>query len=447
MANTTAARDHDSRKEFAMLHIDDEAVRSQLLRGHFGLERETLRITPDGYMAQTPDPFVGNPNVVRDFSENQLEINTSVTDGPSEAVAEILRHDRMVQRHLASQPEPELLWPFSNPPYIRTEEDVPIAQYEGEDASKTAYRNYLADHYGRYKMTFCGIHFNYSFADELLRADFAHADTDDFEAYKAAFYLGLAQRAVACGFVMTAATAASPLCDGSYLEKRALGEDLYLGLATVRQSELGYWNFFTPVLDYSSPKAYAQSIKDYIDKGYITSPSELYYPIRVKPKGAYGLANLAAGKISHIELRMFDLNPLVLGLIDERDVHFGQLFLVWLACMPDHDFAPKDQILAVRNFKYAAHYDLRTCNVCTPSGKAYTVVDACLAVMDAMTRFYESLGDDLCTQEVRDTLAYQRNKFECYECRYPHQVRDRFGDGFVKKGLELAKAYQQAQLD
>ena len=119
--------------------------------------------------------------------------------------------------------------------------------------------------------------------------------------------------------VLTAAMAASPVCDSSFVEKGRIGGDLFQGLATVRCSELGYWNFFAPILDYTSAAAYADSIQSYIDSGMIRYPSELYYPIRLKNFGPYSLEGLKEG-ISHIELRMVDLNPLVRAGIDERTV-------------------------------------------------------------------------------------------------------------------------------
>ena len=65
--------------------------------------------------------------------------------------------------------EMERLWVLGNPPYIENEKDIPVALFEGENVSKTAYRDYLSDKYGRYKMTFSGIHVNFSFSEELLQ--------------------------------------------------------------------------------------------------------------------------------------------------------------------------------------------------------------------------------------------------------------------------------------
>ena len=56
-------------------------------------------------------------------------------------------------------------------------------------------------------------------------------------------------------------------------------------MASVRCSELGYWNFFAPVFDYTNLTRYADSIQRYVDDGLIRYATELYYPIRLKPAG------------------------------------------------------------------------------------------------------------------------------------------------------------------
>lgn len=156
-----------------MLHIENEYIREHLLDGAFGIEMESLRVVGDGMLSQTAHPFPGDAHIVRDFSENQTEINTGVNESIEAAIEELKGHTRRIQEKLKALPEPELLWPFSNPPYIGGEKDVPIAQFDGKDAHKTAYREYLSDKYGRYKMTFSGSHVNFSFSEDLLRADFA----------------------------------------------------------------------------------------------------------------------------------------------------------------------------------------------------------------------------------------------------------------------------------
>ena len=423
-----------------MLHAHDESVRAHLLEGGFGLEKESLRIDGGGFLAHTPADFADDVHIVRDFSENQVEVNTPVCATPAEAVQSLEHYNGLVQRAIANLPERELLWPFSNPPYILGEKDIPIAQYFGDDAGKTAYREYLSDRYGRYKMAFSGIHINYSLGEELLRADFALTGGDDFGAYRDDLYVRLAENCVTWGWILTAVMAASPVMDSSFVEKGKIGGDLFQGLATVRCSELGYWNFFAPILDYTSAAAYADSIQSYINTGMIRYPSELYYPIRLKNFGPYSLEGLREG-ISHIELRMVDLNPLVRAGIDERDVLFSQLVLVWAASTEGPRLAPKDQVQAVQNFKNAAHYDLKTVKIVQPDGSAQSVVKAAKRLIDQMEEFYADFGE-----AVHDCLAFERRKFDEPKSRYAWKIREVFGQGFVARGLQLARQRQREYL-
>lgn len=421
-----------------MFHVENEKIKQLLLEGNFGLEKESLRITPDGHMAHTPDPFAEQKHIVRDFCENQTEINTDVFQKAEDAVDSLYHYTKKIQKTLAELPEPELLWPFSNPPYIVNEADIPVAQFEGEAATKTKYREYLSDRYGRYKMTLCGIHVNYSFSDELLEADYAVSEETDFTEYKNKLYLMLAERASAYAWILTAVTAASPLLDSSYVEKGRFGENEFNGMASTRCSELGYWNYFTPILDYSDLQTYVERIQQYVDMGLIAAPSELYYPVRLKPRGVNSLDKLCSDGISHIELRNFDLNPLCPEGIDVRDLKFAQLLLVFLAGTPRQPYSPRDQVQSAQISKNAAHYDLKTVKIVTPDGEVYSVAEAGLRIIGFMREFYKDFP-----QEIQDILDFEEAKFIDPENRYAWKIRKEYADGFVEGGLKLAKKYQE----
>ncbi len=420
-----------------MLHIDNNYIKEHLLDGNFGLEEESLRVLADGHFSHTPHPFPDDPHIVRDFSENQTEINTGVHSSPEGAVGELLALKKRVQETLKALSEPEYLWPFSNPPYIKNELDIPIAQFTGELAEKTAYREHLSKRYGRYKMTFSGIHVNFSFTDELLKADYELALRDSeessektFQDYKNELYLSLAKRMSVYGWILVPVTAASPLLDSSFMEKGVYDGDIFTGMASVRCSEMGYWNEFTPIFNYENIKKYTDSIQMYVDDGALAAPSELYYPIRLKPKGVNSIASLRENGADHIELRMFDLNPFEESGLDIRDVKFAHLMLIWLAATPDVPVTLNDQVHAVQNFKNAARYDLKTVYMYDENGDSYSFVSAAKIIIERMRFFFRPLG-----LKVNDILDYEYNKFTDAENRYAWKLRKEFEGGFVKKGL------------
>lgn len=420
-----------------MLHTEKQEVKKYILEGNFGLEKESLRIKKDGTLSHSPHPFPDDMHIVKDFCENQTEINTSVHTSARGAIEELQLHNRRIYERLESLPEREYLWPFSNPPYIENENDIPVAVFEGIQVSKTAYREYLSAKYGRYKMTFSGIHVNYSFSEELLEADFKYQGGMDYLEYKNRLYLELAQKMAAYGWLLVAVTAASPLLDSSFAEKGIYGQDVFTGMASVRCSEMGYWNGFAPVLDYHTVFAYAGSIRKYVDMGLLKAASELYYPIRLKPAGENNLGSLCQNGVNHIELRMFDLNPLVSAGVEEKDIVFAQLLMVWLAATPCHPFSERDQIQAVQNFKNAARYDLKTVNILTPEGEIYSVAHAALKIIGMMKEFYSGFSPG-----VDEVLQFEYEKFTDADNRYAWKIRKQFGGGYVKKGLELVKERQ-----
>lgn len=484
-----------------MLHLEAPEIRRCLLEGKFGLEKEGLRVRGDGTMAHTAHPFTDSSHITRDFSENQTEINTSAEPSAEGAVLALEAYSRQMQKVLAGLPEREYIWPFSNPPFLAGEEDIRIAQFGGALASKTEYRKYLSGRYGRYKMTFSGIHVNYSFSDELLRREYCLRGTGRSRSFRDGFYLELAEKAAAYGWLLVLLTAASPVLDVSFYEqdrkdgaggglavtgrgeafaaensaeeyaKKSTAEesvkefaeksagksaeksagraarDVFSGMASVRCSELGYWNAFAPVFDYTNIQRYADGVRSYVDQGLLYSASELYYPVRLKPKGENSLEALKEGGIDHIELRMFDLNPLVPAGLEVRDVQFAQLFLVWLASLPRRVMSPLDQVLAVQNFKNAAHYDLRTVRIVMPelAGEAAeTAEGAALSVLLQMQDFYrQPLLRDL-PDWVDPVLEFQIDKIRRPSRRYAVQVRERYSSSFLEKGMAQAVLLQES---
>ena len=414
-----------------MLHTEDIAIRRLLLSGNFGLEKEMLRITPDGHLAQSPHPFSQDePNITRDFCENQVEINTPVFKSVHDAVECLCDITERISRKLDGG---ELLWPFSNPPYIRCEEEIPVAQFHGSQAWKTDYRNYLSGRYGRYMMTLSGIHFNYSFAGDLLRRNYEvetginmeqGEENVDYRRYESELYLKLAEKLTAYGWVVTVLTAASPVMDSSF-------PNAATGMASVRCSEKGYWNTFTPTFDYSSLEDYVDSIVHYVNNGSIATPSELYYPVRLKPRGENTLERLRSYGVNHIELRTIDLNPLNKAGVDERDVAFIQLLIVWLASQADITLTHQQQLQAISNYHLAAHFSLTDTSVIGVDGSRQTLADATVCILDEMAAFYDSLGID-----VRAVLDFQKRKItDSVHCRYADIIMQKYGSDFVRKAL------------
>lgn len=387
----------------------------QLLSGTFGLERETLRVTAEGSMARSPHPFPDDEHIVKDFCENQAEINTGVHDTAQGAIDELSEHSNRLTEEIKKRGE--RLWLYSNPPAIKNADDIPVAVYEGDQQGKHSYRLYLAEKYGKYKMTLSGIHVNYSLSEEMLRYSFPHSSHGDFVKFKNHAYLRLAQGLLEYGWLINLLLSASPVCDGSYFSPDRLGETVITNYASVRCGKEGYWNTFTPILFYDDILEYAGSIQRYLNSSTLAGVGELYYPIRLKPKGANRLNNLVQNGVNHIELRNIDINPFAESGIDARDLQFIELLCLWIYSNYKDKLAYNDQIRVVANLKNAALYDIDT----TTINGTESLREAGLRVLGEMKAFY---GET-------ELIKYQIQKLTEPGKRYAERVCDSLKNNYT----------------
>ena len=400
-----------------LFDLDNAIIREDIRQAEFGIERESLRVNSDGALAQTPHPFESHKNIDRDFCENQIEFISDVFGEPEQVNQQLLELQRLVNSRLKENEE--YLWCFSNPPKISGEDEIPVAKYTGSLQNKSVYRQYLAQKYGKIKMLFSGIHLNFSFTQELVKTAFEQSGYSNLTDFKNNLYLKLAARLTEYAWLVVYLTAASPVSDDTVGTK----SNIY---SSIRCSEKGYWNHFTPILDYSDLQSYTGSIQKYISDGNLRSVSELYYPVRIKPRGANSLENLAKSGINHIELRVIDVNPLTPTGIFTEDMKFIHLLMMYLVSLPEHEFTGIQQIKAVSDIKSAAVF-----------GNGHIKFRA-EKVLDDIKNF--ALKN---FPEYSDIVEYQMKKTQSGNS-YAEIISRRFGSDYMKKGLELAREYQRS---
>ncbi len=362
--------------------------------GKFGIERETLRVDRKGRLAQTPHPFGNDEHITRDFCENQIELVTPVCSSIDEALEALAGLDKKARDVLAENGE--TIWLYSNPPHFDSEDDIPIADFTGDHSSKRAYREVLEKKYGKKLMLFSGIHFNFSFAEEFLHD--LNTDKEDFHSFRDTLYLRLYKQLMTHSWLLVLLTAASPYYDAS-LDKDGKSGIIMSEYSSMRNSRRGYWNKFLPILDHRSLRTFTGSIKKHIVTGSLYSASELYLPIRLKPKGLNSLENLAANGVDHIELRMFDLNPSAPLGIDGRDLGFAHLLILYLLSQPDFDFTPELQETAAAEHKNAAllEPDLR-------------LLERGMSIIENMEGFFAG------NESASEILSFEKNKITSSAC-------------------------------
>ena len=106
-----------------------------------------------------------NNYITTDFSEAQTELVTP----PFNDKIQGLKFLEDIHHFVSCNIKDEILWPFSTPPTIDDEKDIPIANYGSSNLGlfKRRYRNGLSVRYGRLMQTISGIHYNYSVPEPI----------------------------------------------------------------------------------------------------------------------------------------------------------------------------------------------------------------------------------------------------------------------------------------
>ncbi|MCA1806179.1 MAG: glutamate--cysteine ligase, partial [Xanthomonadaceae bacterium] len=130
-----------------------------------GLEKESLRVNPEGGIALTPHPSalgsaLTHPWITTDYSEALLEFITPPFADPRQALAFLCDLQTFTYPRMGE----EFLWATSMPCVVAGEAAIPVARYGDSNAGrmKTVYRLGLGHRYGRVMQVIAGVHFNFS---------------------------------------------------------------------------------------------------------------------------------------------------------------------------------------------------------------------------------------------------------------------------------------------
>jgi glutamate--cysteine ligase len=218
-----------------------------------GVEKESLRIQGNGELALTPHPqslgaALTNPYLTTDYSEALPEFVTPPHAANWETLQFLCDLHAFAHRNLGS----ELLWPASMPCALRSNDDIPIAQYGSSNPGlmKTVYRRGLGFRYGRSMQAIAGVHFNYSPPAVFWPAYQVHIRSNEpLRECKSTAFMGLLRNYRRLAWLVTYLFGASPAFSKSFRpEGHNLLEELdaatwYTPFGTsLRMSDLGYRN-------------------------------------------------------------------------------------------------------------------------------------------------------------------------------------------------------------
>lgn len=351
-----------------------------------GIEKESLRINSQGYLASTPHPkslgaALTHPSITTDFSEALLEFITA----PSSSIDHVLNELEEIHRFTYQQLDNELLWVSSMPCQLRSDNEIPIGNYgiSNIGTMKKVYRLGLGNRYGRAMQTIAGIHYNFSVPDnlwQLLQEN--KQNKQSLQAFKSAGYLALIRNFRRYSWLLIYLLGAAPAVCKSFIAGRThrlepFGIDthsLYTHYATsLRMGDLGYQSEAQSSLQicYNSLEQYLSSLRKALYQPYaaydkiglkdqhgnykqlnthlLQIENEFYSTIRPKRTALESETPLQALEnrgIEYIEVRCLDVNPLIPCGIDATTIRFIDVFLLFclLNESPDTDSMENQQI-------------------------------------------------------------------------------------------------------
>lgn len=272
-----------------------------------GIERENLRCTQSSNLALTPHPEAfgdksHNPYFKVDFSESQVEVITPRFSSTDECYLFLETLTEILMCRCLEQGE--YLWPYSMPCKLPSESEIPIGKYN-DDPSQFEYREYLAKKYGKKMQMISGIHFNFSFCHKYIDDLYQRSDKSiKLADFTEKIYMKTARNCMRYQWILMVLFGASPSQNG-------------LGFSE-RNSSNGYTNQADLSPDFSSLATHLNWQEFIVKQGIVKETREIYSPIRIK---------MIDDKISHIELRILDINPLSKCGISKTQIEFITAFM------------------------------------------------------------------------------------------------------------------------
>ena len=373
------------------LALIEQSDRRSLAGGRKGIEKEALRISPDGLMAMTPHPealgsALTNRYITTDYSEALLEFVTPAYSRSWEALQVLCDIHQFTYENLGD----ELLWPASMPCGVPDGSDIPLARYGSSNVGKmkTIYRRGLGHRYGRPMQTIAGVHLNYSVPTgfwpiyaELL------GDSRSEDAFRSDHYLRLVRNFRRFGWLVLYLFGASPaLCRSfgsvSDLDMPVLHQGtLYQPYATsLRMSDLGYSNktqagirlslndldeyitalsnaIKTPEPRYEAIGVKVDGVYQQLSTSTLQIENEYYSsirPKRVAKSGERPTAALRRGGIEYVEIRSLDVNLFDPAGINQNTMRFVEAFLLYCLLEDSPPFDDDDLARSNRNHSRVA---------------------------------------------------------------------------------------------
>jgi len=355
--------------------------RGVLVGGLKGVEKESLRVTPEGHVAQTPHPralgsALTHPEITTDYSEALLELVTPAYGDSSRLLERLTQLHQYTYRVIGE----ERLWATSMPCMVGGDADIPVARYGRSHSArmKEVYREGLGLRYGRLMQAISGVHFNYSFPAQFwaVLADVRQSRATGQE-FISDGYFGLLRNYRRHGWIVLYLFGVSPALCASFLQGRGNAglESLVPGTlygphaTSLRMSDVGYRNSAQSALRVSvnsldeyvrdlaaavaTPHPPYQALGIEVDGQWrqlnanVLQIENEYYsfirPKRVTAPGERPTRALARAGVQYVEVRSLDVSAFDPVGVNMNKLRFLEAFLAWCALSPAPPISADEQ--------------------------------------------------------------------------------------------------------
>ena len=472
----------DRNFERRLAGLINSGERAVLRGGRKGVEKESLRVTPDGEIARSRHPeslgsALTNETITTDFSESLIELVTPPFQESWELLQYLCDMHQFVYRHL----DDGLLWATSMPGRVHGDASIPIALFGSSNVGrmKTVYRNGLSLRYGRIMQAISGVHFNYSFPhylwDVLEHLLQSKAPRQSFMSEQ---YFGLLRNYRRHGWIVLYLFGTSPAVGESFFAGRDANmpkfdaHTYYEPHATsLRMSDIGYRN-----KNQAGVSVSVNSIEEYVRdlSRAINTPYPPYAELGVKVNGEYRQLNsnilqieneyysfirpkrvAASGErptralqragVEYVEVRALDVSAFDPVGVNQNKLRFLEAFLALclLKDSPLLDVSEQERLDA--NHVVVARRGREPGLMLQRDGRAFPMLEWARELLDSMQGICELLDHGESQSPYRTALEQQRLKIENVEltpsARLLAEMRQN-GESFFEFARRMSKVHK-----
>jgi glutamate--cysteine ligase len=467
------------RRLAALLNSGEPQV---LQGGRKGAEKESLRVQPDGRLAQTAHPralgsALTNEHITTDFSESLIELVTPPFVHSWELLQYLLDLHQFIYSHLGD----ELLWATSMPGVIDSDASIPIAYYGKSNVAqmKSIYRRGLGLRYGRMMQAISGVHFNYSFPAKFWEAyQELRGSRERGQAFISSGYFELLRNYHRYGWLVLYLFGVSPVVSRSFVAGRDIRlaeltrDTLYEPYATsLRMSDIGYRNRNQAGLTVS-----VNSLDEYVKDltRAISTPHPPYEALGVKVDGEYRQLNAnilqieneyysfirpkrvaASGErptrallrsgVEYVEVRALDVSAFDPVGVNQSKMRFLEAFLALCVLKDSPPIGASEQALLDENHVIVARRGREPGLTLWREGRSISMEAWAAELLDSMTGICEVLDRGDPARPYATALAAQTAKLAdprlTPSARLLTELRST-GESFVELALRMSSMHK-----